>query len=66
MSDEPRPEPKGPTSPLLHHQAGVMAAMLDAMHKEDKQMVLDFLGLAQVEEVPEGRKLGESASKKKQ
>ena len=67
MSDE-RPEPLGPTHPLLHHQAGVIDAMLSAMHKEDKAMVLDYLGLSELEDAPppEGRKMGESQPRKKQ
>ncbi len=55
-----REEPKGPTDPLLHHQAGVMQAMLDAMHKEDKAMVLSYLGLAPAGDAT-GRKLGEKS-----
>lgn len=67
MSDE-RVDPLGPKSPLMHYQAGVMASMLDAMHKEDKAMVLSYLGLSEVSETPppEGRRLGETAPRKKQ
>lgn len=65
MSDE-RPEPLGPKHPLMHHQAGVIDAMLKAMCKEDKDMVLEYLGLSEVEEAPppEGRKMGEPTKKK--
>lgn len=69
MSDE-RPEPKGKDSPLLHYQAGVMDSMLATMCKEDKAMVLEYLGLTTVSETPppEGRKFGaeEPAPRKKQ
>lgn len=63
MSDE-RPEPLGPTHQLLHHQAGVIDAILSAMHKEDRAMVLEYLGLAEAAPPPEGRKMGEPAKKK--
>jgi hypothetical protein len=65
MSDE-RPEPKGKDHPLLHYQAGVMDAMLGAMHKEDKALVLEYLGLAVATEAPpEGRKFGEEPTPRK-
>jgi hypothetical protein len=65
MSDE-RVEPKGKDHPLLHYQAGVMDAMFLAMHKEDKALVLSYLGLAESGEAPPaGRKLGETAPRKK-
>lgn len=64
MSEEPRPEPLGPTHQLLHHQAGVIDAMLNAMHKEDRAMVLEYLGLAEAGEAPpEGRKMGDTKKK---
>jgi hypothetical protein len=66
MSEEPRPDPLGPTNPLMHHQAGVISAMLDAMCKEDKDMVLSYLGLMEIEDAPppEARKMGEQPRKK--
>ena len=45
-----RDDPKGAGDPLIQHQAGVISAMLGAMHKEDKATVLEFLGL---QEIPE-------------
>ena len=44
-----RDDPKGAGDPLIQHQAGVINAMLGAMHKEDKATVLEFLGLQEVE-----------------
>ena len=68
MSEEPRPDPLGPTHPLLHHQAGVIDSILKAMCKEDKDMVLEYLGLSEIEDAPppESRKMGESQPRKKQ
>jgi hypothetical protein len=71
MSDERElQEPLGPEHPLLHHQAGVIDSILKAMCQEDKDMVLAYLGLSEVEVAP-GRKMGSAAgsetlSKKKQ
>jgi hypothetical protein len=50
----------------MHHQAGVISAMLDAMCKEDKDMVLSYLGLMEIEDAPppEARKMGEQPRKK--
>lgn len=47
-----RDDPKGAGDPLIQHQAGVINAMLGAMHKEDKATVLAFLGLQEIEEAP--------------
>jgi hypothetical protein len=47
-----RDDPKGAGDPLIQHQAGVIDAILGAMHKEDKATVLEYLGLQEVEEAP--------------